>query len=122
MNAEIIMALVLWLAHAWLIPFVFSIKHAQWMLGARDDVVELSVQALRAKRAAANYAESLPAFLALAIVAKIDGVDLSELAMYWLILRVLFLVLYVLGTPFIRSLVWTGSLVVLVMMAMALWV
>ena len=120
LNTEIIFALVLLLIHVWLVPMVFSLAHAKWLLGARDDAVELPVLAQRAKRAAANYMESLPAFLAIALLLKIDGIDVGSLALYWLSLRGVYLVLYVLGTPIIRSAVWIGSVVILIQMALAL--
>ena len=41
LNTEIIFALVLLLMHVWLVPMVFSLPHAKWLLGARDDAVEL---------------------------------------------------------------------------------
>ena len=120
LNIEIIFALALLLVHVWLVPMVFSLAHAKWLLGARDDVVELSVLTLRAKRAAANYMESLPAFLAIALLLKIEGIDTGSLALYWLSLRGIYLVLYLLGTPIIRSAVWIGSVVMLLQMALAL--
>ena len=120
MNTEIIISLLLLAAHVWLVPMAFSMAHAKWLLGARDETVELSLLTLRAKRAAANYMESLPAFLAIALLIKIEGVDAGSLALYWLSLRGVYLVLYVLGTPIIRSLVWIGSVVVLVKMALML--
>jgi len=64
--------------------------------------------------------ESLPAFLALALLAKIDGVDLGDLPMYWLICRAVYALLYLAGTPVVRSLVWIASLGILIMMALAL--
>ena len=106
LNVEIIFALVLLMVHVWLVPMVFSLAHAKWLLGARDDVVELSVFAQRAKRAAANYMESLPAFLAIALLLKIEGIDTYR-------------ALYFLGTPIIRSLVWGGSVVILIKMALS---
>jgi len=120
MNMMIIGALILLLVHAWLLPMMFSMKHAVWLLSSRDEVVEFSVHALRAKRAAINYMESLPAFLALALLAKIDGVDLGDLPMYWLICRAVYALLYLAGTPVVRSLVWIASLGILIMMALAL--
>ena len=119
LNVEIIFALILLMVHVWLVPMVFSLAHAKWLLGARDDVVELSVFALRAKRAAANYMESLPAFLAIALLLKIEGIDTGSLALYWLSLRGAYLALYVLGTHIIRSLVWGGSVVILIKMALS---
>ena len=121
MNTEIILALVLLAVHVWLVPMAFSLAHAKWLQGARDETVELSRLTLRAKRAAANYMESLPAFLAIALLLKIEGVDSGSLALYWLSLRGVYLLLYVLGTPIIRSLVWILSVAVMVNMALLLF-
>lgn len=43
MNTEIILALVLLAVHVWLVPMAFSLAHAKWLLGARDETVELSL-------------------------------------------------------------------------------
>ena len=48
MNTEIILALVLLAVHVWLVPMAFSLAHAKWLLGARDETVELSLLTLRA--------------------------------------------------------------------------
>jgi len=120
MNTMIVLALLLLLLHVWFFPLVFGMKHTSWLLGARDELVDFSFPVLRAKRAAANYMESLPAFLALVLLAKIDGVDLGDIPLYWLALRVVYVGFYVAGTPVIRSLVWMGSLICLVLMALAL--
>ena len=120
LNLEIIFALALLLVHVWLVPMVFSLAEAKWLLSARDDAVELPVLAQRAKRAAANYMESLPAFLAIALLLKIEGIDTGSLALYWLSLRGVYLLLYVLGTPLIRSFVWAGSVIILAKMGLAL--
>ncbi len=120
MNSEILLSLLLLATHVWLVPMAFSLAHAKWLLGARDETVELSLLTLRAKRAAANYMESLPAFLAIALLLQIEGTDAGSLALYWLALRGVYLLLYVLGTPIIRSVVWIGSVLVLVKMAVLL--
>ena len=120
MTQEILAALALLLVHVWLLPMMLNLSNASWLLGSRDDPVELSVLAQRAKRAAANYMETAPAFLTLALVAMVQQIDLSELAMYWIGLRLVYLPLYVAGVAYIRSVVWIAALVVLVMMAMAL--
>jgi len=39
MNMMIIGALILLLVHAWLLPMMFSMKHAVWLLSSRDEVV-----------------------------------------------------------------------------------
>jgi uncharacterized MAPEG superfamily protein len=50
----------------------------------------------------------------------IQGVDIVSLATYWVIFRALFMVSYVAGITYLRTGLWMGSLVCLIMMAMAL--
>ena len=84
---------------------------------------ETSIMAGRANRAATNLQESLPAFLALALLSMhsmYSSVDLTGLAFWWLIFRVAHLITYIAGIALLRTLSWLGSLVTLVMMALAL--
>ena len=85
----------------------------------------------RANKAFRNLSESFSIFLALAILSIVLNVDANaQLAMYWLISRVLFLIIYISGVgkknkgaegdgneaqP-IRSVVWMVSVVLLVLM------
>ena len=120
MTHEILAALALLLVHIWLLPMILNLSNAKWLLGNRDDPVEFSVLTQRAKRAATNFMETVPVFLTLAILAAIQQVDVGSLAMYWLGLRAVYLIIYVAGVAYIRSLVWIAALAVLAMMAMAL--
>jgi len=120
MTHEILAALALLLVHIWLLPMILNLSNAKWLLGNRDDPIEFSVLTQRAQRAAANFMETAPIFLTLAILAAIQQVDVGGLAIYWLGLRAVYLILYVAGVTYIRSLVWIAALVVLAMMAMAL--
>lgn len=121
MTFLIIMALLLTLVQFWILPMAFSLGRLEYLLSNRDqsDPNE-SVHCARAKRAAANLQESLPAFLALGILSIVLEVDNSSLMTYWLLLRAAFAVSYIAGTIYIRTLFWLGSLVCLVMMALAL--
>ena len=47
-------------------------------------------------------------------------VDNAALMAYWLVLRAAFVVTYIAGLIYIRTLLWLGSLACLVMMALAL--
>ncbi len=77
------------------------------------------VAAPRAKRALANYLETYPAFialaLALAITGKSGGAGATG-AILWIVARALYLPIYVIGIPYIRTLAWAVSIVGLVMM------
>ena len=120
MTTLIIAALALALAQIWLIPMVLNLSNFSYLLSNRDEELKGSVTTQRIQRAAANLQESLPAFLALALLAIHQQVDVSNLACAWLALRVAYLVCYAYGIIYIRSGVYIASIVCLVMMAMAL--
>jgi uncharacterized MAPEG superfamily protein len=71
-------------------------------------------------RAGNNLQESLPAYLALCLLAMIQQVDLSQAAFVWLVLRVIYIPCYMFGILYLRSLVWGASLASLVYMAVQL--
>lgn len=117
----IIMALLLALLQIWVAPTVFSLGNLPYLLSNRDQAnTNDSVLSARAKRAAANLQESLPAFLALGLLSIVLEVDNSSLMTYWLLLRAAFAISYIAGVIYIRTLFWLSSLVCLVMMALAL--
>ena len=121
MTLLIILALLLALVQFWIAPMVFSLDRLEYLLSNRDqnDLNE-SLYCARAKRAAANLQESLPAFLALGVLSLVLQVDNAALMAYWLVLRAAFVVTYIAGLIYIRTLLWLGSLACLVMMALAL--
>jgi uncharacterized MAPEG superfamily protein len=47
-------------------------------------------------------------------------IDISSTATYWIILRAIYVPLYMVGVPYVRSLVWIASLVCLVQIALQL--
>ena len=121
MATYIIYALLLAIIQIWVVPAAFNVKNFSWYTTNRDEPMpELSVMAGRAIRAATNLQESLPAFLALALLSMHLSVDLTGLAFWWLIFRVAHLITYIAGIALLRTLSWLGSLVTLVMMALAL--
>ena len=121
MATYIVYALLLTIIQIWVVPAAFNMKNFSWYTTNRDEPMpETSVMAGRAIRAAVNLQESLPAFLALALLSMHLSVDLTGLAFWWLILRVAHLITYVAGIALLRTLSWIGSLITLVMMALAL--
>lgn len=121
MTLLIILALLLALVQFWIAPMVFSLDRLEYLLSNRDqnDPNE-SLYCARAKRAAANLQESLPAFLTLGVLSMVLQVDNTALMTYWLVLRAAFAATYIAGLIYIRTLFWLGSLACLVMMALAL--
>ncbi|MEM1300774.1 MAG: MAPEG family protein [Pseudomonadota bacterium] len=94
-----------------------------WGLGARDEPRELSVLQGRLKRAVGNSVEALVMFAPLVIAAAIAGVSngTTQLgAMLFLASRIAFPVCYALGTPYLRTLIWTPGTLGIMMTAYAL--
>lgn len=92
--------------------------------GSRDDDPEPLVTQARAQRAVRNMQESLPAFLALSLLALIltdTNMDQAILgAQLFVVARAVYLPLYVFAVPFLRSMVWTVGFIGLVLMMLAL--
>ena len=121
MATYIVYALLLTIIQIWVVPAALNMKNFSWYTTNRDEPMpETSVMAGRAIRAATNLQESLPAFLALALLSMHLSVDLTGLAFWWLILRVAHLITYIAGIALLRTLSWVGSLITLIMMALAL--
>ena len=120
MATMIIGGLLLTLIQLWLIPAGLNRANVQYMVSSRDEPPAQSVLQQRVTRAGANLQESLPAFLALCLLAMIQQVDLSQAALAWLVLRVIYIPCYLFGIVYLRSLVWAGSLASLIYMAVKL--
>ena len=105
-------------------PSVLALMGGQvsvaYLLSARDETAQTSGSVLRAQRAAANLLETLPAFLVLVVLSLVNDTDVIVLAQAWLVLRVIYLGLYLAGTAYVRSVVWVGALGCLVGMALPL--
>ena len=124
MAIYIIYALILALVQIWIVPAAFNMKNFPWLGSNRDEPMpnELSIMGGRASRASINLQESLPAFLALALLSMQLGVEaaVTGLACWWLAFRVAHLIAYIAGIALVRTLLWVGSIVLLIMMALAL--
>ena len=82
---------------------------AAWGLGARDEERERSAVSARAVRTVRNQIEAMMAFVPLVLVAQHVGIS-NQLTIWgaglFLGARVLFVPLYLLGVPYLRTLVW----------------
>jgi uncharacterized MAPEG superfamily protein len=120
MATMIIAGLLLALVQLWLIPFTLNLNNLGFLFSSRDNPPEQSVMQQRVTRAGVNLQESLPAYLALCLLAMIQQVDVSQAALAWLVFRVIYIPCYMFGITYIRSLIWGASLACLVYMAMQL--
>lgn len=120
MTDIIIAILALNLVQIWLLPMSLNTKNMAWLLSSRDEPIDTSLIHQRVERAKINLQESLPAIFALMLLALYQDVDISQLATYWLGLRIVYIPLYMYGVNQLRSLVWAGSLVCMILMAIQL--
>jgi uncharacterized MAPEG superfamily protein len=124
--ALLVISVVLLVLHVMLQGFLATRElGSQWNAGPRDDDLKpKSPLAGRAERASSNFRETYPAFvglvLALAFYGDASGWGLGG-GWIWLLCRIAYIPLYLLGIPYIRSLVWLGSLGGLVLMIIGLF-
>ena len=120
METLIVMSLVLAILQLWIIPMTIDIKNLNWMIGNRENPLPEKPLLARARRAGSNLQESLPAFLALALLSMILAIDVTNAACWWLIFRVAHGILYIAGVTYLRTLAYFGSIGSLIAMACAL--
>ncbi|TRL33011.1 MAPEG family protein [Rhizobium straminoryzae] len=99
---------------------------SQWNAGPRDEGLKpKSPLAGRAERASSNYRETYPAVVGLLLALAFYG-DLAGWGLIggwlWLTCRIVYLPLYLAGIPYLRSLVWLGSLGGIGLMMLGLFV
>jgi uncharacterized MAPEG superfamily protein len=97
---------------------------SNWNAGPRDDGKKVQgKQAGRAERAAANFLETYPAFIALAfgVIMAGDPIGIALIgAWIWIVCRIIYIPLYLAGIPDVRSIVWIGSMIGLLIMLFVL--
>lgn len=99
----------------------------KWNAGPRDgEAPPPGKLAGRLMRAQANLFETLPLFIGAVIMAHVAGKDGTHLTLVgthlYLFGRLIYLPLYALGVPYLRSLVWLVATAGLVMVIAALFV
>ncbi|MFM1959314.1 MAG: hypothetical protein RL588_831 [Pseudomonadota bacterium] len=96
----------------------------KWAAGARDEAMPISGVAARLDRAFRNFMETFPLFaaavLAVVIAGKTGDLSLWGAALY-VVSRALYAPIYAAGTYMVRSLVWTLSLMGVIMVLSALF-
>lgn len=95
-----------------------------WNVGNRDaDTKPLTGAAARAHRASRNFLETFPFFAAAALAVVLTKTNTAQTALgamlyFWA--RTIYLPVYVIGIPYLRTLVWAVSFVGLLMLLTAL--
>lgn len=93
-----------------------------WNVGPRDQPHPLTGMASRLQRAFANFRETFPIFVACVVAVYLAG-KVGTLSTWgsivYVIARALYVPLYAWGVPVLRSLVWGGSLIGIIMVMVA---
>ena len=89
-----------------------------YLLSSRDSSSKPSIYAQRANRASRNLLETLPIFIGISILSLIREVDNSFVALLWLILRTIYIPIYILGINYVRTGIWAASLICLILMGL----
>ncbi|MDC1066647.1 MAPEG family protein [Alphaproteobacteria bacterium] len=90
----------------------------KYFLSSRDENTKISAQAQRANRALKNLLETFPIFIGITLLSLIKDVDNSTVALFWLIFRIIYMPVYVLGINYLRTGIWTASLICLILMGL----
>ena len=90
----------------------------KYFLSSRDENTKISVQAQRANRALKNLLETFPIFIGITLLSLFKDVDNSTIALFWLIFRIIYVPVYVLGINYLRTGIWTASLICLILMGL----
>ena len=118
MTIWIMTALALYFVQT-LLPVSFRYRGHPASMTARDTMPEATPLVRRAERALVNVGEAMILFLPLALMTR-DAADAVLGAQVFVLARIAHLALYLLGVPYLRTLVWVISLVGLGMMAATL--
>lgn len=100
-------------------------RGVKWGAGPRDGVAPpLTGVAARMNRAFGNFMETFPLFAAAVLAVLVSGQSdatsaLGAQSYFWA--RVVYVPLYALGVPYLRTLVWTVGLIGVVMVLVALF-
>jgi uncharacterized MAPEG superfamily protein len=123
MTMELIVlawACLLAIVHLWLPIRAKTQQYGlKWNMGPRDEAREApGPTAGRLERAQANYYESFPLIAAAILIVSVADLETRWTAVgaiLWLAARILYLPLYAFGVRGLRSIVWTASIVGLIM-------
>ena len=93
-----------------------------WLAGPRDDPKPVGVVAARLDRALKNFLETFPLFAAALIACVLAG-KTGPLTLYgavlYVVARALYVPLYASGVSVVRTLVWTASVIGILMVIVA---
>ena len=103
------------------IPVLISLStnnvKLSYLFSSRDSEANTSIYIDRANRSLNNLFETLPIFIGLILLSIINDVDNSLLAMIWLLARIIYVPVYIVGINYLRTGIWAISLICLIIMS-----
>ncbi len=117
------LSVLLWLAHLLMqLAFAGSAFNLAYLAGARDEGLQPEgIYHPRATRALANYVENYGPFIAADVALILAQRTGGYGAALWIVARMIYLPLYMLGVPYLRTVGWLASIVGLLMMTARLF-
>ena len=88
-----------------------------YLFSSRDSEANTSIYIDRANRSLNNLFETLPIFIGLILLSIINDVDNSLLAMIWLLARIIYVPVYIIGINYLRTGIWAIALICLIIMS-----
>ena len=88
-----------------------------YLFSSRDNEANTSIYIDRANRSLNNLFETLPIFIGLVLLSIINDVDNSLLAMIWLLARMIYVPVYIVGINYLRTGIWAIALICLIIMS-----
>ena len=88
-----------------------------YLFSSRDNTANTSIYIDRANRSLNNLFETLPIFIGLVLLSIINDVDNSLLAMIWLLARIIYVPVYIVGINYLRTGIWAIALICLIIMS-----
>ena len=88
-----------------------------YLFSSRDNAANTSIYIDRANRSLKNLFETLPIFIGLILLSIINNEDNSLLAMIWLLARIIYVPVYIVGISYVRTGIWAIALICLIMMS-----
>ena len=88
-----------------------------YLFSSRDKKANTSIYIDRANRSLKNLFETLPIFIGVVLLSIINDVDNNSLAMIWLLTRIIYVAVYIIGINYLRTGIWAISLICLILMS-----
>ena len=87
-----------------------------YLFSSRDKEIKYSSYFDRSNRAFNNLLETLPIFIILFFLSVFNQVDNFNLALSWILIRLIYIPVYILGLKYFRTFIWMISFIILILM------